>query len=259
MVPPTELHEPYPFVLYNLGGVLANGLAAVVLIGAGVAVSHPIVRLMLLVAGVIQLIMGIPNLISLKTIATDGQNIRNMRKNEAQRIAFWRMLHTYEACVNAVPLREQPSDWFDDTPPSEGDDPLTLSIKATTALRLTDEGCFDKAADLYRVLLADGRMPQTQHNECACELLLLLLATEGASEETAGLDTKELRRHIAATKSYPSRAALALVQALGCGDAAVQKAEQHWKRILNRYPIEGENSVYQTLVQCAQTRYAAAK
>lgn len=260
MVPQTELREPYPFVLYNLGGVLANALAAVVLAGAGLAVSHPIVRLMLFMAAALQVIMGVPNLLSLKTIPTDGQNIRNMRKNEAQRIAFWRMLHTYEALISGTPLREQPSDWFDDTPPGEGDDPLTLSIKAITALRLTDEGRFDEALSLYRALLADSRMAQTQRNECACELLLLLCATEGASEETAALETKELRRHIAATQSYPSRAALALVQALSGGEVqAVEKAELRWQKILKHHPIEGENSIYETLVQCAQTRYAAAK
>lgn len=260
MVPQTEQGEAYPFVLYNLGGVLANALAAVVLAGAGLALSHPLARLMLFIAAAVQVIMGVPNLLSLKTIATDGQNIRNMRKSEAQRIAFWRMLHTYEALVNGTPLRAQPSDWFDDTSPQEGDDPLTLSIKANTALRLTDEGRFDKAADLYRALLADDRMPQTQRNECACELLLLLLATEGASEETAALETKELRQHIAATRTYPSRAALTLVRAMCSGDAlAAEKAALRWTKILKRSPIEGENSVYETLVQCAKTRYAAAK
>lgn len=260
MVPQTELGEAYPFVLYNAGGVLANALAAVVLAGAGLAVSHPLIRLMLLIAAAIQVILGVPNLFSLKTIPTDGQNIRNMRKSEAQRVAFWRMLHIYEACVNAAPLREQPSDWFDDTLPGDGDDPLTLSIKASTALRLTDEGRFDEAAALYRALLADGRMAQTQRNECACELLLLLCATEGASEETAALETKELRRYIAATKGSLSRAALALVQALSSGDAvAVEKAERFWQTALRHYPIEGERSSYEILVQCAKTRHAAAK
>lgn len=260
MVPQTEQGEPYPFVLYNAGGVLANALGAIALAGAGLAVSQPFLRLMLLVAAAIQVIMGVPNLLSLKTIPTDGQNIRNMRKNEAQRIAFWRMLHIYEACLNAVPLREQPTDWFDDTPPGEGDDPLTLSIKASSALRLTDEGRFDEAAALYRALLADGRMAQTQRNECACELLLLLCATEGASEETAALETKELRRYIAATKGSLSRAALVLVQTLSSGDAAaVEKAERFWQARLQHYPIEGERSCYEILVQCAKTRHAAAK
>lgn len=260
MVPQTELHEPYPFLLYNAGGVLANGLSAVLFAAAGLIISHPLVRLMLFVAAAMQVILGVPNLFSLKTIPTDGENIRRMRKSEAHRIAFWRMLHTYEALVNAVPLREQPPEWFDDTPPGDGDGPLTLSIKATTALRMTDEGRFDEAIALYRTLLADERMPQTQHNECACELLLLLLATEGASEETAALETKELRQYIAATKSFLSRAALALVRALSGGDAAaVEKAERRWERTLKAYPIEGERSCYEILVQCAKTRHAAAK
>lgn len=259
LAPPGAFGEAYPYVLYNLGGALANFLLGAVCLAAGVLAPGKVWTLLLVLAGALSILIGLPNLIPLKSMTTDGTNLLLARRSETARKAFWVTLAANEQLTEGRRLREMPGEWFDVPPLSPQLDPLTLGLHCAALQRLMDEGRLAEAAAGYRAVLEQGgRLIELQKNEIRCELLLLALLT-GDDAAARQLNTPALQKYRKATAGYPSRLCLAYAEALLLdGDAAqagvrrtafVQKAAA--------YPLAGETALYADLLDAADRRAAA--
>ena len=258
LAPPGEFGGEYPYVLYNLGGVLANGLTGCLLFAAGVLVPAERWKVLLFLAGAICLLVGLPNLLPLKSITTDGTNLLLARRSPAARQAFWLTLAVNAQLTEGTRLREMPATWFPAAAPGPGDDPLLLGIYSVAAARLADEGRFAEAAALHRALLERcPRLIDLQKNELRCDLqlLCLLLGEEDAARE---LDTPQLRQYCRATANYPSRLCLAYARALLLerDEAAAQTQRVLFAHKAAAHPLLGETLLYQDLLDAADARAA---
>ena len=260
--PPGSPDDDYPYVLYNLGGVLANLLLGGILLWGGAAAgSDPFWRMPLLLAGCLSLLVGLPNLIPFRHISSDGSNLLHARRSPQTRRALWLTLAVNEQLTDGRRLREMPDHWFDPPPLDAQLDPLTAGVCCTAAQRLMDEGRLEPAAALYRDVLA--RCPlliDLQKNEIACELLLLTLLTQGPGADADALNTPALRKYIRVTAGYPSRQCLLYAMALLMerDPAAAGQARSAFDAAAARYPLAGEVPLYRELMELAQTRAAQA-
>lgn len=256
--PPGEFGEEFPYVLYNLGGVLANFVLGVVLIAGGVLCPQPF-RLLLVLAGAVGILVGLPNLLPLKSMTTDGTNLLLAHRSEAARRAFWVTLAVNEQLTEGRRLREMPAEWFAVPPLAPEADPLTLGVHCTAAQRRMDEGRLEEAAAGYRAVLAQGaRLIDLQKNELRCELMLMALLT-GDRDTARELDTPELQKYRRITAAYPARVCLCYAEALlAKGDAARAEAlRADFLQTAARYPLAGETALYAELLDAADARAAA--
>lgn len=260
LAPPGEFGEAFPYVLYNLGGVLANLVLGAVLIAGGVLCPPP-AQLLLVLAGAVSILMGLPNLLPMKSFSTDGTNLLLARRSEAARRAFWATLAVNEQLTEGRRLRELPQEWFAAPPLGPDSDPLILGVHCTAVQRLVDEGRLEEAAAGYRAVLEQGaRLIDLQKNELRCELLLLALLT-GDQDTIKTLDTPELQKYRQITADYPSRLCLSYAEALlrDQDAAAAQARRALFVKKAPAYPLLGETLLYQDLLDAADARTRQAQ
>lgn len=239
---------PFPYVLYNLGGALANFVVGGCFLALSFACPQP-ARLLLMLAGAVNIAMGVPNLIPMKSMTTDGTNLLLARRSGEARRALWLTLAVNEQLTDGVRPRDLPADWFRLGPPAPEDDPLVAGVKSLVPMRLADEGRLDEAAAAYRALL-DGcpRLIEVQKQEIRCDLLLLELL-RGDRAAARALDTPELRRYRRQTAGTPGRLCLdCAVAALLHGDeAAANTARAAFEQAAARHPLS-DAALYRDLL-----------
>lgn len=208
MTPPEWTEEGIPFLLYNLGGVLANlllagisGLGAYLLRDTGI----PYVLCMeSVITGVFfALTNGLP--IPGGAVNNDASNILALRRSRAAQRAFWVQMKVNEQLARGQRLRHMPEDWFALPPEREMDNPLVCSAAAFSANRRMDELKLHAAEKEIRTLLArrKGLIPLyramlTMDGAC-CELIA---GRPGAM--TAALKDKTVQQVMKSMKTYPS-------------------------------------------------------
>ena len=258
LAPPGEFGEEFPYVLYNLGGVLANILTACLLFAGGALAAGSTWKLLLLLAGIVCLLVGLPNLLPLKSITTDGTNLLLARRSQKARQAFWLTLAINAQLTEGTRLRDLPDAWFSDALPGPEDDPLALGIYSMSAARLADQGRLAEAAARHRALLEGcPRLIDLQKNELRCDLLLLCLLL-GEEDAARALDTPELRRYCKMTAGYPARLCLSYARALLLehDEAAARVERALFAKKAAEHPLLGETLLYGDLLDAADARAA---
>ena len=96
MVPP-DWREDFPYVLYNLGGVLMNLISAA-LFWLLSLIAAPTAKIFLLMGALIGLAFALLNGLPLRVgpVDNDGRNILSIRKSPAARRAFWLQMKVNE-------------------------------------------------------------------------------------------------------------------------------------------------------------------
>ena len=157
LAPPELKDGKMPYLLYNLGGTLANLLTAVLCgLLAFAFRENALVRLFFVIQAVVGLLNaalnGIP--MAVGEVCNDGKNILMMRKDPAAVRSFWVMLSINAEQAKGVRLKDMPEEWF--TMPT--DVQLQNGITSVTAVlrenRLMDEHRFAEAARLIDALSA---------------------------------------------------------------------------------------------------------
>ncbi|BAK43661.1 M50 family metallopeptidase [Eggerthella sp. YY7918] len=171
--PPDLVDGRVPYVLYNLGGVLANlalailcGIAAVVLRSEALTQVGNSAPLWITPAGVVALFCtlaaaiglalalmnGIP--LSIGGVDNDGRNIVSASKSPEALRAFWIIVKVSEQQARGIRAKDMPASWF--APPSSLDalkNPVIASVAVIASQRLLDQGNITEAAQSIRALL----------------------------------------------------------------------------------------------------------
>lgn len=191
MTPPPMVDGKFPFVFYNLGGVLMNVLTLPLCVlwlqnAIGKPLSMAFSVTMFFSGLIVALTNGIP--LKLGMINNDGSNIRELRRNKEARIVFHNQFMMLDELRKGVRLSEMPKDWFA-MPSDEG---LKNSIAASGAVQrvswLMDSGEQDEAlAIIDRLLCADTALIGLHKSLLICEKTTVLLIRGGADEEVRAL------------------------------------------------------------------------
>ena len=252
--PPDCPDGKYPYILYNLGGALANFVLSGICF-AVYAVFNPGwagSAFLLCFAGA-GLVLGLSNLIPLKMggIANDGYNAITLGRQEAARRSFWLQLRIHALQTQGVRLRDMPAEWFEVPEDADLNDVMTASSAILAFSRLVDLHLFDDAKKWgEHILLTANKLLGVYKNELLCELLFLEIIGACRKEEIERLYNKELKAYIKATSSYVSRQRLLYAyEKLASGDAvSAQKVRAKFETVCTTYPNEGEVVSEQELV-----------
>lgn len=261
MMPREDSYEDYPYILYNLGGILMN---LILVIGSFIIYSIPkdskyvdMVLISLIGSGIIALITnGIP--MKIGGVANDGYNLVSMIKNKFNRYCFYIQLKVNGLMSRGIRVKDMPTEWFINDWELDFSNPLATSIKCIEAAYYHDRLEFDKARECYEFLINyTPKIAKLYENEITCELLFYEIIGEKSEEKINELYTKELKSYIKASKGHISK-----MRIMYAYNLIIEKDINKAKEMLNQikkaektYPIKSEIESELEIVEFIKDNY----
>lgn len=254
MAPPEMADGRVPYVLYNLGGSLANFVLSAILALASLFTPQ-LLAVLLRTAALLGLVLGLANILPMQAggMPNDGHNARSLGKNPAALRAFWTQMKINEQLTLGKRLRELPAEWFE--LPEQLTDPLVAAQAAYRCNRLLDEGDF-AAADALMAQLQQSEVPlvEVHRRQLINDRLYLELIGENRPETVDGMLDKTQQQFMKSMKTnlgvLRTQYALALLDDHDADKAAeiLQKFEKH----AAAYPYPGDTAAERDLIALAQ-------
>lgn len=151
MAPPSYQGGNYPFMLYNLGGILFGGIISLALVIVSLTVPmHMTLQFFCLMAGWIGLVLNFVNAIpqSGKKAMNDGTNTYYAKKSPAAKAALWNQLQYVALHAKGFRSKEMPDTLFSVPLTEELNNPLTVWQGLAAVERATDLHEFDRAKEI---------------------------------------------------------------------------------------------------------------
>ncbi len=244
MAPPPMVDGRIPYVLYNLGGVLAN-LAAALGFGALWLAARANVWLgpIGLIGALLGLVFALSNGIPLRVglIDNDGRNALSLGRDPAALRAFRAQMQINAALADGTRLRDMPDEWF-----AVEDDALHNAMTAAIAVfacnRLLDAHEFAEAdARMAALIDGDNGVADLHRRLLVCDRIWWAWVS-GDRARAVALDTSEQRRFMRSMKDFPSVLRTEHAAALlGEGDSArAAQLEARFAQVARRYPYPAD-------------------
>ena len=233
-----------PYILYNLGGPLANLLTAVLLGLAALLSGSGVARIFCGTQAVIGLFLALSNGLPLRgAINNDGANARAMGKDPAALRSLWVQLSVNAGQAEGIRLKEMPEAWFALPTEAELQNSMTAVLAALRENRLMDEHRFDEAAALIDRLSAEphGQMPLYDSLFLCDRLYLSLLRGEDTFQWLEAWEAKPMLQFRKAMRNFPAVLRTEYAAALHLGDTAgAEQMRSRFEAQAKRYPYPGE-------------------
>lgn len=142
--PPGKLEDPFPYKLYNYGGVILNLITSILDIVLIFLLDGFVLIFLFLFAfmGIFFAILnGVP--FKGKIINNDARNVQILNKDEKARKYLWLQLKIYYLAVNGTRLKDMPDNYFE----AESDNVLAEAIKVSKITRLIDNHKFAESKE----------------------------------------------------------------------------------------------------------------
>lgn len=242
LAPPPLVDGKMPYLLYNLGGPLANLLTAV-LCAWGMHFGREVwgLRVLLQLSALVGVGMFLTNGIPLQ--CNDGANAFAMSKDPAAVRSLWVQLSVNAQQAEGVRLKDMPEKWFALPAETGLQNSMTAVLAVLCENRWMDEQRFDEAAALIDRLneMPNAILPLHRELLLCDRLYLALLRGEDAFAWLAEWETKEMHQFRKQMADFLGVLRTEYAAALHAGDA--QAAAQFRERFEQRsksYPYPAE-------------------
>ncbi len=257
MAPPELIDGRMPFVLYNLGGCIANIIFSGMLLTCGLIYDVPYLSLFFIVCAIwgfsTALQNGIP--FDLATVSNDGSNTLSLCKSRSARQGFWLSMKVGEALTNNIRIKDMPEEWFDIKPDGKDIHPLALSAEISRCDRLLDAHRFEEAKKDLLALLdsASNKINGVTRAILVCNLICCETFGENRSEVYERFLTKEHNNMVKALAKNIGVIRTGYVRALLI-DNDPQKAGEvlrEFDKMKNTYPYPSDYELESELIAIA--------
>lgn len=156
MSPPDLVDGRMPFVLYNLGGTLANLITFVLsLILMIITRDVKPIALMFFIIALVGLMVALSNGVPMRSgeVDNDGMNIISLSKDPMAVRALWIQLKINESTAKNVSLKDMNDEWFELPDNADMKNVLISSIAVFKCNKLMNERKFDEADKAVESLL----------------------------------------------------------------------------------------------------------
>lgn len=264
MMPPGSEGDDYPYILYNLGGAIANlvfSLLCLLLYKLMPQVNYFSVFLgiSIIIGIAFALMNGVP--MYLGGISNDGKNALSLGKNREAKRALWLQLYINGLIANGTRLADISEELFRLPKKADLNNPIICTIGVFKCSYLQDKKLFDEAKEMCEFMLENAPgLLEIHKNELLCELLFYEIMGPCRREEIEKLYSKQLKKYIKATSSYVSRKRLMYAYALLLEEDA-SKAEKElagFEKAAKVYPYEIEVECERELIALVDEKWSAA-
>ncbi len=245
LTPPDLPLQQIPVVMYNLGGILLNVAALLLVLPLLWCHLHPFMHefvvIFMLVDVFIILMNGIPMRIG--GISNDAHNALALRHDEKSNLGIVRMLRSNALIQEGVRPKDMPDEWFESIGDINYKNGLQVSVPLMEASRLIDEMRWDEAYDKFKELYSHkDEIMQLYVKEIACELIFTSLVTDRI-EEARMLFDKGMKTYIEAYRKVSSAKERILCTVALIMDNDSDKAFAIYENVArrkNQYLLKGE-------------------
>lgn len=243
--PPDMPLEDIPTAWYNLGGILANILAALLVAPLLLIKGHPFLTEIIVVFLITDLFLILTNGIPMKIggVGNDAYNMIALKKSITAKRGLINSLRSNALIQNGTKPADLPAEWFVYGPEINYSNDLEISIPLMAASRLVDKREYSEALKLFEELYAHKKeIIGLYVKEIECELVFLRLVCgdiDGARE----LLVPELRKYIEAYRKMMSSKERVLCAIALFMDSDVGKAREIYNTLDSRkseYLLKGE-------------------
>ena len=156
--PPDFNDGKYPYVLYNLGGVLFNIFAMllfllIILLFKPKGIIYTFSIMMILTGFLTAILNGIP--FKSELVSNDGYNALNLSKDKDALKAFWSTLKINALTQKGIRLKDLDEDYFKLSDDADLKNNITTSVYGMKENRYMDKHDFINAREIIDLLLSD--------------------------------------------------------------------------------------------------------
>ncbi len=189
MIPPKDAKN-FPYLLYNLGGIISGLVFAATCFFASKYAQRNI-SAVLLMTGFIAIIIAVMNGIPFKsTVQNDAKNILDLRESEDNRASFHLILKVEEQLVNGKRIKDLPEEYFALDIPYENS-AFGMANEMIKYAKIFAEGDFEKAEKKNDELREVSTLPLYKNLLLMDKIFMMLLRNEN-TEEVKKLINKDL-------------------------------------------------------------------
>ncbi|MBQ2989210.1 MAG: M50 family metallopeptidase [Clostridia bacterium] len=150
MAPPRKKNGKFPFVLYNLGGILFCGVLSLIPIIVGLSGESLDLRMILFIFGFVSFVMNLMNAIPTngKSMINDATNLKMALKSEVAQSALWNQLEYVALHAQNIRTADMPDDLFFLPEKEELSNPLIFWQILAAVERAEDTGDYERAREI---------------------------------------------------------------------------------------------------------------
>ena len=249
LTPPERPLEDIPTTLYNLGGVLANLLTAILAFLPLLTVDGLpyLLKFFLLMLSLIGILLAGMNGIPMKMggIGNDADNMCLLLKDSKSKQALVTQLRINALVQEGMRPKDMPAEWFSQTEDINYKDALQVTIALMSASRLLDCEEWEAAYNAFEKIMSHRHeVIGLLIKETACELLFTALVTKRTARAEE-LYTDELDTYIRQYKDVTSSKQRLLCALALYRDKDTAKAKEIYEATCqrkNKYLMQGEVS-----------------
>ncbi len=259
MIPPNLKDRRMPFILYNFGGAILNGLLAVICLGISFAFTRysfgwTFCLLFAVFGFAFAMINGLP--IRMGQVNNDGRNALDLTKSTEAIRAFWIQMKVNEQISMGIRVKDMPDEWFSVPSDNSMQNGIIAVIGVLACSRLMDQHRFREADDLMKRLLSQRNAIAGLHrNLLACDRMYVEMITDNRTDLLEKMRTKDQLKVMKAMKKDPSVLRTEYVYAL-LSEKNPERAEnirKQFEKAVSRFPYSGEIAAERELIQIAES------
>lgn len=247
LMPPEVENENFPFVLYNLGGIISNLIFGIIPIVIAIVFQGLPAWLkgVLLVFGSVGIVSALLNGIPLKAagVANDGSNVISMLKDKEARKAFYSQLRFNGLLSMGTRPRDMSISEYKLQEGADVTSPLNTALILMEYNYYLDKMEFQKCRELLNSLNPYlNKVLGIYRYEIECEKIFLELVLNGDRNLVERLYDKELIKYINACKGMISKKRVMMSYELlfNRDEEKAMELYEQGKALRKSYPIKGE-------------------
>ncbi|MFR3729293.1 M50 family metallopeptidase [Lacrimispora sp.] len=260
MAPPEMKDGRFPYVLYNMGGSIANFFVSLLFVwisyftkGTGIVSSF------FFIAAITGFVSSLINAVPLKLdmISNDGYNALSLGKDPESLRSFWIQLKFADLSLKGVPVKEMPREWFVIPSPEAMKNSMTAFLSTIACSRLMEEKRFHEAAETIRgLLLMDTAIIGLHRRLMTTDFIYCELVGGKKTEALMELSDRKQKKFMKVMKNYPSvqRTEYAWALLFDKDEQKARKIRQAFEKKIIRYPYPGEAATERELMEYAERR-----
>lgn len=262
MAPPDMVDGHIPYVLYNLGGAMANVIFSAIIYGIYMAIGG--VSDFCIITVIIGLILAILNGIPMHMgeVDNDGYNALSLGKNKAAERDFWIQMKINELTTLGVRLKDMPSEYFDIPVKDDMDNSISATIGVFACCRAMDELDLEKARYIAEKLMKEGSgLIGIHRNMLISEVIFCELLGANDKDLIDRLYEGKFLKYTMAMASNPSILRMRYAYKLFYKENEKEAAEvlKDFEKAAAKYPHESEILGERELIALTKAKYAELK
>lgn len=259
MIPVCENYKDTPFVLYNLGGVLANFFVSALVTVLLIAVEmNGFVKGILIIFAATGYVSAITNGVPLQTNAVDndGRNILTLKNNPEALKEYVNMFFVHELTTNGKRLKDMDDKYFEEPDKTVGQNSITTTAYINRFLREIDKREFENAKKIADDILSNISEIVGVHKYTVMleRMYAEIITDRNVDVINRTYNDKEIKQYLKAAKNTISVARIQYAYALLIkkDEEEAEKHLQNFYKIKKTYPYKVDGDMEEELLLYAK-------